>query len=1023
MVVGKHRKCIAVLVTAAMVLTLFVGNPSVFAAEIQQDADTKDEISTEQKVLDSEKSNTEGEIVVEKEEADKVVEDVEVEPSEQTEKEKEQEKQVVSTSKSEDGKEPVEKVTKSAPLKAPARAEVQDNVITNIDALLQDGSGPVGATIGQWQTFRISADFALPDGKVREGDTTTVKLPEKLRFDQTVPFQVKDSAGNVVANAVVNGPGKTLTLTYTDYPEKHSGVTGNFFFYVRMDRSVVDGETDIPLDFVINNEVISAGSVHFNGYPTPAGTILGKSGTQESGVSGSQAWFNVNVNIKGEDLKDVSVVDTLKSKGITINKNRFRIKKGTWKLVKGDWQLDQQTDVTSQFTVDWNSDDSGFTLPLGDVGPTEGYQITYYVDSDYTLIDGETIDNNVVLHAKDMSETSFDARITWVVAGGSAEGYVYKIKIKKVDGDDTTSALAGAVFQVKRVANNAIVGTITTNASGEGELGSLLKDEYELIEITAPEGYELNSDPITVKADDFNSETKIASKTIENRQATIDIPVEKTWVGPKAGPVTVHLFANKEDTGKSLVLSEDNNWSGTFSGLMKKDAGGSDIIYTVEEDPVTGYQDSYSGDVESGFIVTNKNIETIDLNGEKTWDDNDDQDGIRPDKITVRLAANGTETQHKEVTKEDNWKWVFSDLPKYDDQGNEITYTVSEDPVAGYSTEPKGEAGFVNRHTPGKTSVKVTKAWEDANNQDGLRPEQVIVRLLADREDTGKTLQLDESNQWTGSFTDLDEFKAGKKIEYTIEEVNVTGYTSQITGDSKAGYVVTNKHVPEQTEVSGSKTWDDNDNQDGVRPEQITIRLLADGKEIDQKTVTESDQWAWSFENLPKFENGNEITYTVTEDSVSDYSTEPSGKASFVNRHAPRKTSVMVTKVWEDANNQDGLRPEQVTVRLLADGTDTGKTLQLDENNQWIGSFTDLDEFKAGKKIEYTIEEVNVKGYTSEITGDNEVGYVVTNKHVPEQTEVSGRKTWVDKNNQDGIRPAQIGIRLLANGKDVERTP
>ena len=136
MVVGKHRKCIAVLVTAAMVLTLFVGNPSVFAAEIQQDADTKDEISTEQKVSDSEKSNTDGEIVVEKEEADKVVEDAEVEPSEQTEKEKEQEKKVVSTSKSEDGKEPVEKVTKSAPLKAPARAEVQDNVITNFYNLL-----------------------------------------------------------------------------------------------------------------------------------------------------------------------------------------------------------------------------------------------------------------------------------------------------------------------------------------------------------------------------------------------------------------------------------------------------------------------------------------------------------------------------------------------------------------------------------------------------------------------------------------------------------------------------------------------------------------------------------------------------------------------------------------------------------------------------------------------------------------------------------------------------------------------
>ena len=161
--------------------------------------------------------------------------------------------------------------------KAPALRAEQNNVITGIEALLQDGSGPVGDTITQWQTFRIKANFELPNNTVKEGDTTTIQLPEKLRFAQTASFQITDAAGNVVANAVVDGANKTLTLTYTDYPENNSDVSGDFFFYVRMDRQVVEGETDIPLDFVINNQVISAGSVHFDGYPTPSVSIVSKS--------------------------------------------------------------------------------------------------------------------------------------------------------------------------------------------------------------------------------------------------------------------------------------------------------------------------------------------------------------------------------------------------------------------------------------------------------------------------------------------------------------------------------------------------------------------------------------------------------------------------------------------------------------------------------------------------------------------------------------------------------------------------
>ncbi|MDD7268074.1 MAG: Cna B-type domain-containing protein, partial [Lachnospiraceae bacterium] len=83
--------------------------------------------------------------------------------------------------------------------------------------------------------------------------------------------------------------------------------------------------------------------------------------------------------------------------------------------------------------------------------------------------------------------------------------------------------------------------------------------------------------------------------------------------------------------------------------------------------------------------------------------------------------------------------------------------------------------------------------WKDKENQDGKRPESVVIKLLADGEDTQKTVTLTEKNQWTGSFTELDEYKAGRRIEYTVEEVEVAGYKAVITGDVKKGFIVTNE--------------------------------------------------------------------------------------------------------------------------------------------------------------------------------------------------------------------------------------
>ncbi len=502
------------------------------------------------------------------------------------------------------------------------------------------------------------------------------------------------------------------------------------------------------------------------------------------------------------------------------------------------------------------------------------------------------------------------------------------------------------------------------------------------------------------------------------------VSVRKVWKdnnnqdGIQPESITVKLLADGKAIGDPQTLSGGNNWTYTFTDLDKYRDGGEEIVYTIEEVEVSGYDTVISGDASKGFVITNSHTpETISISGSKTWDDANDQDGKRPESITVSLLADGSKVSEKEVTASDNWTWTFENLPKYKD-GKLVNYSIQEEAVPGYTPSYSGY-DITNSYTPGKVVIPVTKSWQDNNDQDGLRPQSVTVKLLADGKDTGKTLILSEGNGWSGTFTELDKYQNGQEVVYTIEEVEVNGYSTVVTGDASTGFTVTNSHTPATTEVSGSKTWDDKEDQDGKRPDSITIRLYANGEQVDDVTVTAENDWKWSFTNLPEYENGSKISYTITEDAVPGYTSVVNGY-NVTNSYTPGKTSVTVTKTWNDAGNQDGLRTGEITVKLLADGKDTGKTLTLSKENRWMGIFTDLDEYKDGQKIVYTVEEVSVKGYDSVITGDASTGFVITNSHTPEEISLSGSKTWDDAENQDGKRPDSITIRLYANGEQIK---
>jgi LPXTG-motif cell wall-anchored protein len=501
---------------------------------------------------------------------------------------------------------------------------------------------------------------------------------------------------------------------------------------------------------------------------------------------------------------------------------------------------------------------------------------------------------------------------------------------------------------------------------------------------------------------------------------------EKTWVddndaaGIRPVSIIIDLYRNNEKID-SKEVSQADDWKYEFTELPRYDENGTEYTYTVKEEPVDNYVSSQSG---SNFINTISG--TTQIAGKKTWDDADNQDGKRPESITVNLLANGEPVDSKEVTAADNWEYEFSNLPKYQ-EGKEITYTVTENAVPEYTTTIDG-TNITNSYTPGKTSLTVTKAWQDGNNQDGLRPEGIQVQLYGNGEAVGEPITLTGNNDWTYTWTDLDQKANGETIDYTVQEVTkVSGYETTIQQEA-GNVIITNTHTPEVTEIKGVKTWDDADNQDGKRPESITVNLLANGEPVDSKEVTAADNWEYEFSNLPKYQEGKEITYTVTENAVPEYTTTIDG-TNITNSYTPGKTSLTVTKAWQDGNNQDGLRPEGIQVQLYGNGEAVGEPITLTGNNDWTYTWTDLDQKANGKNIVYTVTEVTkVKGYETVINDSNIGNIIITNVHTPKSVEPgsdsqkpkgeqnknhSSKNTLPKTGEQTSIIPLLIGIVLV----------
>lgn len=348
-------------------------------------------------------------------------------------------------------------------------------------------------------------------------------------------------------------------------------------------------------------------------------------------------------------------------------------------------------------------------------------------------------------------------------------------------------------------------------------------------------------------------------------------------------------------------------------------------------------------------------------------------------------------------------------------------------------SETKTSVAFVNIYPVERVSKTVSKIWDDADNQDGIRPPELTATLTSSEEIEPVTVKLNAGNNWTVTVPNLPRFREDTRdeITYTWTEGKVES-TYLYAGTSTEGDVTTftNRHVPATIDVSVEKKWNDANNQDGIRPtgdQTVRVKLLANDVEIQKVYLKESDGWKATVRGLPKNENGKEIDYRWEEDSTTvgyKLTGNATGKVAggqlttLINTHETAKTSATIVKDWDDAENQDGIRPESITATLSGDAV-VITVVTLNDENDWRATVGDLPRYQDGKEIEYTWKEDSTEGYTPTAIIDGTIT-TITNTHTPATKDIEIRKVWKDNDNEYGRRtPVTLVLTASANQSAV----
>lgn len=694
---------------------------------------------------------------------------------------------------------------------------------------------------------------------------------------------------------------------------------------------------------------------------------------------------------------------------------------------------------------------------LDEKGGTQ-YQVTESVPDGYqqestSKEEGTYIFTNVI-------ETSYTVKKSWHVYHTSVIQSVQVQLYRTTDGTTESGTSVGTEVWLNE--GNNWSHTFTDLPKYEKETGK--KYTYYVLETTTSDGWEVHYE--------HSSET---NTTIIRNVGKVIVSGTKTWKDnnnayhTRPDSITLQLYRttdtgeNKQWTGVGF-MEVRSPWTYEFKDLPYADENGNLYTYRVAEmnenkeiaeggtlpavkgDPEPTYPDAdYTVDYDGKgyeWNITNTLTETIEIPVKKTWVDGGSGANERPDSITFLLYANGEQVAGHTVQAPglggrivdfltdtgDIWEFTFTmndegeKLPRFDEDGEIIDYTVGEIVVNGYKTTEVSitkpdhpDLGFTLVNTK-MTQLTVQKTWRGTPED-----EKVEVAFYVWRSVEGGELErvprapgvLNEGNQWSVTVEDLEAYdENGNAYTYVAREVQIgdiavknadftVEYTDKKVDDAVFTTVFRTEIINiDNMEITGTKTWVDNGNAYGTRPENLTLTLyrsVAGGKEeVVNATPTwtkpaEGNAWTYTYSRLPETDKeGNHYTYRVEEtlpaaaENGDHY--ELTQEDTSLTNLLKGTVDIPVTKTWVDNHDGWGERPASVTIQLMQNGS-LYKTLKLQKDggfleeiwqavtgqvdNQWSYTFENLPKYdENGVRYVYTVKEVTPDDY--EVSYDQE---------------------------------------------------
>ena len=441
--------------------------------------------------------------------------------------------------------------------------------------------------------------------------------------------------------------------------------------------------------------------------------------------------------------------------------------------------------------------------------------------------------------------------------------------------------------------------------------------------------------------------TPIPATTDKVEKEYTSVTVNKTWVDNatqaqrRPDKIRFELYADNNNEPTRYYDMSKTETSYTFENLSKYNSDGTTITYTIQEKEInTGDLKFYTSVVGNPTVdangktynVTNtftKPTDTTKITVRKIWNDNTNAASKRPDSVKLHLNDEEVVLTTNNATTDGNVWSIELTKPVYNDNGEEITYTLTEKEenipqwytasVDGYTV-----TNTFNAPTDQKYDITITKVWNDNKNVAGKRPENITLTLNK-IDVAGNTVKVKDvtltgdskAEQWTATENVQKYDEKANVIKYFVTEESTGSMFYVNTDTDTPDLTVTNKFVvpTDKAELTVRKVWNDNNNTSKRTP--VTIRVTGNGKSEDV-TLTSNNAnanngniWEKQVNTLPKYDSlGNVISYTFDEVTV------PTGYIKTVNGNEIINSlpGIKVTKTAEKVNDQrSGVN--QITVK------------------------------------------------------------------------------------------------------------